>query len=244
MTLREGTSWASVGAIVVWCEEFAADFGHLDLRPLVEARRAQQAQQPPPSAGAADEPAAAPQPAPEPPAGPAGSGPDGAMPPGTVAMSDGMPMRPTPLESVTDLQNCVELLPGYYNLYWEVRRALPSGLLHFSAGAAALWRRAPSVVCLTHGSVCGEQGSGCGVQPLRPDSGQCCKLCFGQCCKLWCLPGWWESVRPGWAGAATQAYVPDSAGVRGAAAELQGGLFTEQKQQHRQELEVPSPAWF
>lgn len=103
--LNPGTTWDSVGTITVWCEEFFADFGHLDLKALLAEKQAQ-----------------SPSPAPEPAAAPPAAAPGASTDEGAVAMDgSGLPMRPSPLSGVSDLANCLELMPGYFNLHWEVR---------------------------------------------------------------------------------------------------------------------------
>lgn len=89
--LRPNTDWSKVGCIIIYCEEFYADLGHLKLdQPLTN---------PPPTTGTP----ATPTPTP---GGTAGS------PPATSAPA---------YETVQDLPNCAELIPGYYNLHWAVQ---------------------------------------------------------------------------------------------------------------------------
>ncbi len=39
--LAEGVTWSAIGVISLWCEDFAADFGHVELRDATPAQRAE-----------------------------------------------------------------------------------------------------------------------------------------------------------------------------------------------------------
>lgn len=38
--LAEGVTWSTIGVISLWCEDFAADFGHVELRDATPTQRA------------------------------------------------------------------------------------------------------------------------------------------------------------------------------------------------------------
>lgn len=147
-TLEEGLSWADIPVLLLWCEDYFADFGHVELQPGRDAGEQRVGGPPPKKSRNAGDGAQAPAPAhwphpllPSVAVGDKGSG-DGdsesTAPPsdsngGSEPLADGnadggaAPAPPPPLRDAggVGLANCVELLPGVFNLHWEVGGGRP-----------------------------------------------------------------------------------------------------------------------
>ncbi|KAL4458957.1 hypothetical protein ABPG75_013822 [Micractinium tetrahymenae] len=109
VTLLDGVTWDDVPYLLLWCEEYYADFGHIKLEKggfAAPVPPVQESPSPAPSPEMSPSPSPAVEPSPSPATAPA---PAAAPAPGPSLDSPGL-----------GLANCVELKQGYYNVHWEV----------------------------------------------------------------------------------------------------------------------------
>lgn len=107
--LEDGVSWDQFPVVLLWCEEFYADFGHVQLKAQVTERVPEPEPKPEPAASPSPPPPAR-KPKPPP---PTSRSPPPAMPAAAPAPA------PAAESSILGLANCLELIPGIFNLHWE-----------------------------------------------------------------------------------------------------------------------------